>query len=94
VSEASVGRRPFMPRKALVPARAALRFAHQAAGECGAAQPVRRGSRAPAPAGVPVTVAARRPRWLGITQGHCVDFGIACHARIRHSALTVCAAGN
>ena len=34
-----------MPRKALVPARAALRFAHQAAGECGAAQPGRRGMR-------------------------------------------------
>ena len=31
------GRRPFMPRKALAPARAAPRFAHQVAAECEAA---------------------------------------------------------
>jgi DNA-binding NarL/FixJ family response regulator len=43
VSEASEGRRLFMPRKALALACAALRFAHQAAGESGAcAQPDRR----------------------------------------------------
>jgi len=45
VSEASAGRRPSMPRKALAPARAALRFAHQATGECEAARPGRRGRR-------------------------------------------------
>jgi len=43
VREAQAGRRPLMPRKALVPARAALRFAHEAAGECGLAQPAQRG---------------------------------------------------
>ena len=40
-----------MPRKALVPARAALRFAHQAAGKCGAAQPFRRWNQTLALAG-------------------------------------------
>ena len=40
-----------MPRKALVPARAALRFAHQAAGKCGAAQPLRRWNQTLAIAG-------------------------------------------
>jgi hypothetical protein len=35
-SEATAGRRPFMPRKALAPARAALLFAHRAADEGGA----------------------------------------------------------
>ena len=40
-----------MPRKALVPARAALRFAHQAAGKCGAAQPLRRWNQTLAVAG-------------------------------------------
>jgi hypothetical protein len=34
-AKAPAGRRPFMPRKALAAARAALRFAHQAANECG-----------------------------------------------------------
>ncbi len=34
----SAGRRPFMPRKALVTARAALRFARQAADECRVAE--------------------------------------------------------
>ena len=36
---AGVGWRPFMPRKALAPARAALRFASKAAAECGSGQP-------------------------------------------------------
>lgn len=40
-----------MPRKALAPVRAALRFAHQATGEYGAAQPGRRGVRTIAGAG-------------------------------------------
>ena len=40
-----------MPRKALVPVRAALRFAHQAAGKCGAAQPFRRWNQTLAVAG-------------------------------------------
>lgn len=35
-SEAETGSGPFMPRKALVPARAALRFAHRATDGCGA----------------------------------------------------------
>ena len=54
-----------MPRKALVPARAALRFAQEAAGECGPAQPGRRGMRTLAgrlPGGRPMTSAPHRGR--------------------------------
>ncbi len=43
-SAAGAGSGPFMPRKALVPARAALRFAHEAAVECGGTRPCRRGA--------------------------------------------------
>jgi hypothetical protein len=44
-SAARVGSGPFTPRKALAPARAALRFAREAKGECGAPPPARRGIR-------------------------------------------------
>ena len=68
--EAFAGRRPFMPRKALVLARAALRFAQKAAGECGPAQPGRRGIRALAAAGGRVTCARHLRALMLVTQLH------------------------
>ena len=59
-----------MPRKALVPARAALRFAQKAAGECGPAQPGRRGIRALAAAGGRVSSARHLRALMLVTQLH------------------------
>ena len=69
-SEALAGRRLFMPRKALVPARAALRFAQKAAGECGPAQPGRRGIWALAAAGGRMTCARNLRALMLVTQLH------------------------
>ena len=59
-SAARVGSAPFTPRKALVAARAALRFARKAKGGCGAVAPPRRVMRTLAPAGGRDAASAQR----------------------------------
>ena len=77
-----------MPRKALVPARAALRFAHQAAGECGAAQPFRRWKQTLALAGGCIAVPGFGRHSDSVWCVVVDQSGIRYHTRIRQARLT------